>query len=240
MLSNAYNIHDVSEWKDLNVKFVLQVYRDFYTLQQLAKSTGQNGSKFSSIEYIDKDSLFEMYMQDNRNKLSPDEKITSNKKPASMYINESNGKVYLMDAITYLKAMYPACKMVIEKSKKWDKDNDGLIENSKFPDQTFDTWLMDGPSAYCGGLWLASLHCMSIMAHLLDQPDECIQYTEMLEKGKTSFEDKLWNKTYYQFDVASSSKQSIMADQLCGHWYLRCCGFTYDVSMIYNTCKHWY
>lgn len=45
------------------------------------------------------------------------------KKPASMYINESNGKVYLMDAMTYLKAMYPACKLVVEKSLQWDKVN---------------------------------------------------------------------------------------------------------------------
>lgn len=43
------------------------------------------------------------------------------KKPASMYINESNGKVYLMDSMTYLKAMYPACKLVVEKSLQWDK-----------------------------------------------------------------------------------------------------------------------
>lgn len=84
-------------------------------------------------------------------------------------------------------------------------------------------------SAYCGGLWLASLHCMAVMASLMDQPDECIKYTELLEKGKASFEDKLWNKTYYKFDVSSNSKESIMADQLCGHWYLRCCGFDYDV-----------
>lgn len=62
-----------------------------------------------------------------------------------MYINESNGKVYLMDSMTYLKAMYPACKLVVEKSLQWDKDNDGLIENGRSPDQTFDTWLMDGP-----------------------------------------------------------------------------------------------
>lgn len=67
-------MHDVSEWKDLNVKFVLQVYRDYHTLNQLTKSTAENAHKFSSIEYIDKDSLFEMYLQDNRNKLSPDEK----------------------------------------------------------------------------------------------------------------------------------------------------------------------
>jgi non-lysosomal glucosylceramidase len=28
-LINAYPIHDVSEWRDLNLKFVLQVFRDY-------------------------------------------------------------------------------------------------------------------------------------------------------------------------------------------------------------------
>lgn len=73
LLINSYPIHDVSEWRDLNIKFVLQVYRDYYALSRLARSNTENANKFSSIEYIDKDSLFEMYM-DNRNKLSPDEK----------------------------------------------------------------------------------------------------------------------------------------------------------------------
>lgn len=27
---NAYMIHDTADWKDLNLKFVLQVYRDYY------------------------------------------------------------------------------------------------------------------------------------------------------------------------------------------------------------------
>ncbi len=72
---NSYPVHDVSEWRDLNIKFVLQVYRDYYALNSLARSNTENANKFSSIEYIDKDSLFEMYM-DNRNKLSPDEKGT--------------------------------------------------------------------------------------------------------------------------------------------------------------------
>lgn len=30
---NAYLIHDTADWKDLNLKFVLQVYRDFYLTQ---------------------------------------------------------------------------------------------------------------------------------------------------------------------------------------------------------------
>lgn len=80
ILTNSYPVHDVSEWKDLNIKFVLQVYRDYHSLTNLAKATADHANKFSSIEYIDKDSLFEMYMQDNRNKLSPDEKGTYTKK----------------------------------------------------------------------------------------------------------------------------------------------------------------
>lgn len=68
------------------------------------------------------------------------------------------------------------------------------------------------------------------MANLVDKPEDCIKYSDILEKGKASYEEKLWNKSYYKFDAASSSKESIMADQLCGHWYLRCCGFDYDVS----------
>lgn len=27
---NAYVVHDTADWKDLNLKFVLQVYRDYY------------------------------------------------------------------------------------------------------------------------------------------------------------------------------------------------------------------
>lgn len=47
--------------------------------------------------------------------------------------------------MAYLKAMYPACKVIMERTIEYDKDNDGLIENMKMPDQTFDTWVMDGP-----------------------------------------------------------------------------------------------
>lgn len=66
---NAYPVHDVSEWRDLNIKFVLQVYRDYYTLNEYAQENADNASKFSSIEFIDKESLSEMFIHDNRNKI---------------------------------------------------------------------------------------------------------------------------------------------------------------------------
>lgn len=34
---------------------------------------------------------------------------------------------------------------------QFDKDDDGVIENENFADQTYDVWLVDGISAYCGG-----------------------------------------------------------------------------------------
>lgn len=74
---------------------------------------------------------------------------------------------------------------------------------------------------------------MSVMASLVDKPEDSVKYSEILERGKRAYEEKLWNKTYYRFDTGSTSKESVMADQLCGHWYLRCCGFDYDVSLFY-------
>lgn len=70
---NAYPIHDVSEWRDLNTKFILQVYRDYYTLNEFELLSADNASKFSSIEFIDKESLMgEMYILDNRNRMGDD------------------------------------------------------------------------------------------------------------------------------------------------------------------------
>ena len=33
---------------------------------------------------------------------------------------------------------------VVEKAVSWDRNGDGLIENSGFADQTFDAWVMAG------------------------------------------------------------------------------------------------
>lgn len=33
---------------------------------------------------------------------------------------------------------------VMDSSMNWDKDGDGIIENGGFPDQTYDTWVMEG------------------------------------------------------------------------------------------------
>jgi len=45
----------------------------------------------------------------------------------------------------------------MERSCAFDTDDDGMIENSGYADQTYDTWTQTGTSAYCGSLWLAAL-----------------------------------------------------------------------------------
>ena len=52
----------------------------------------------------------------------------------------------------------------MKRSMKFDTDNDGMIENGGYADQTYDTWTATGTSAYCGGLWLAAIRvCVSLV-----------------------------------------------------------------------------
>lgn len=62
--------------------------------------------------------------------------------------------------MNYLEDMWPCCLAVMEKSESWDKDGDGLIENSGFPDQTYDSWVMTGPRS-ANIQFLEKLNCFS-------------------------------------------------------------------------------
>lgn len=62
------------------------------------------------------------------------------------------------------------------------------------------------------------------MAECLEMSDDKTFYTDLFLKAKTAYENLLWNGSYYNFDESAHESKSIMADQLCAHWYLRCCG----------------
>ncbi|XWS35116.1 hypothetical protein CRYUN_Cryun21dG0098600 [Craigia yunnanensis] len=86
--------------------------------------------------------------------------------------------------------VWPAVRTVMEYMEQFDRNDDGLIENDGFPDQTYDAWTVHGISVYCGCLWLAALQAaVAAMAqHLGD-------------------------------NGSSSNSKSIQADQLAGQWY---------------------
>ena len=152
---NSYNIQNVTDWKDLNLKMVIQTWRD--------------------IQWVDSD----------------------------------EGKYLLKKAL-------PICDKLMKTALEWDVDRDGLIENGGKPDQTFDCWVMTGPSAYCGGLWLAALACMSDMCHMAGLSHG---WHELLEVAQSAYSTKLWNGKFFSFDTSSEGDKIIMADQLAGYWY---------------------
>uniref|UniRef100_A0A3P8XGU8 Non-lysosomal glucosylceramidase n=1 Tax=Esox lucius TaxID=8010 RepID=A0A3P8XGU8_ESOLU len=158
---NAYLIHDTADWKDLNLKFVLQVYRDYHLTQDTQ----------------------------------------------------------------YLQDMWPICQAVMESEMKFDTDGDGLIENSGYADQTYDGWTVTGPSAYCGGLWLASVCVMCKIARLVDNQAAFQRYRDILDRGSAAFDKLLWNGKYYNYDSSGRElSNSVMSDQCAGQWFLRASG----------------
>lgn len=155
---NAYKFHDTKNWKDLNLEFILSVYRDYF------------------------------YLKDH----------------------------------DFLVNMWPYMKRILKHIQTHDHDNDGLIDSLGEPDQTYDTWCVNGPSAYCGGLHVASLEIVCKIAQLLNDVEVYNMYSSILNKAKHAYDSKLWNGKYYNYD---SNNNSIMSDMCCGHWYLRCSGF---------------
>uniref|UniRef100_A0A9J2P6F5 NLGase n=1 Tax=Ascaris lumbricoides TaxID=6252 RepID=A0A9J2P6F5_ASCLU len=191
---NAYALSDTCEWKDLNLKFVLTCYRDY-------------------------EKIVKIYFNDD---------------------NEMKGCL--------LRRFYDLSSGIIVDAKAWDVDGDDLIENAGQPDQTYDVWSMHGSSdgiallemeigfvddvavtemgipmtafAYCGGLWLCALECVRRMALTLGEVVDAQKFANKLNNARKAFERKLWNGKYFDFDEHSTDHKSIMADQLCGFWFM--------------------
>ncbi|KAK0411790.1 hypothetical protein QR680_005848 [Steinernema hermaphroditum] len=125
------------------------------------------------------------------------------------------------EKMAILQRFYDPIVSIIETGlREWDSDGDRMIENSGTADQTYDIWRMTGTSAYCGGLWLAAVFCAARVAEILEKEDDRARFEEVLEEAKKAYVKKLWNGKYFDFDEVSESRKSVMADQLCGMWFL--------------------
>jgi non-lysosomal glucosylceramidase len=147
---------DTNDWKDLNSKFVLMVYRD-YAL------TGRSDTGF-------------------------------------------------------LRETWPAVQAAIEYLRQFDHGG-GVPENSGYPDQTYDDWVVSGVSAYSGGLWLAALRAAEETGRILGDVKSADAYHRLFLKGRNTYITQLWNGSYFRYDTSSESKDDIQSDQLAGQWY---------------------
>ncbi|HET7208057.1 MAG TPA: GH116 family glycosyl hydrolase, partial [Terriglobales bacterium] len=159
---NQFSWQNTSDWKDLNSKFVLMVYRDY---------------------------------------------VLTGKKD-----------------IAFLRETWPSVQEAVEYLRKYDRDGDGTPENDGYPDQTYDEWTVRGPSAYCGGLWLAALRAAEETARALNDSAAVTHYHDLFVKAQASYIKKLWNGEYFLYDTGSRYKDNIQADQLAGQWYANLTG----------------
>ncbi|OWY65731.1 bile acid beta-glucosidase [cyanobacterium TDX16] len=139
---------------------------------------------------------------------------------------------YLLTGATdvdFLASCWEAIVQALNYLKTFDKDGDGIPENSGAPDQTFDDWKLQGVSAYCGGLWLAALEAAIAIGKILLNVEifhetslqETIDtYQTWLSRSRPIYQEKLWNGEYYRLD-SNSGSDVVMADQLCGQFYAR-------------------
>lgn len=152
---------DTNNWKDLNSKFVLMVYRDYV--------------------------------------------LTGSKDTA------------------FLRQMWPAVHDAMAYLRQFDRGG-GIPENSGYPDQTYDSWVVQGVSAYCGGLWLAAVRATEEMARALENNEAAAEYHQLFAKAQKTYIAKLWNGKYFRYDTGSKYRDSIQADQLAGQWYANMTG----------------
>jgi non-lysosomal glucosylceramidase len=152
---------DTNDWKDLNSKFVLMIYRDYIF-------TGRRDTAF-------------------------------------------------------LRETWPAMKEAITYLRQFDHGG-GIPENSGYPDQTYDSWIVRGVSAYSGGLWLAALRAGEQTALILGDKVTADEYRQLFQKARQTYISKLWNGEYFRYDTESENQNAIQADQLAGQWYANMLG----------------
>ncbi len=124
----------------------------------------------------------------------------------------------------YLLSLWENVQKAMDSIEKIDTDGDGLPDYET-KRNTYDAWNFSGASAYISILWLAALKAAVVIAEKADDNSRREYWSALLEKGKKSLEEKLWNGEYYNLWVdGEQTDESLMTDQLDGEWFLRMIG----------------
>lgn len=121
----------------------------------------------------------------------------------------------------FLKEMYPHLKRAMEWEFKTDKNNDCLPDNEG-KDSTYDLWDFDGTNSYTSSIFLASLKACEKMALILKDNKFADTCAEWSTKGQKSFEEQLWNGSYYIMGRGHQNGNiynNCILGQLNGQWY---------------------
>jgi non-lysosomal glucosylceramidase len=86
----------------------------------------------------------------------------------------------------FLREYWPAMRGAIEYLRQFDHGG-GVPENSGYPDQTYDDWVVSGVSAYSGGLWLAALRAGEETARIVGDVKTSSEYHALFLKGQKTY-----------------------------------------------------
>ena len=124
----------------------------------------------------------------------------------------------------YLTVLWDNVRRAMDSMEKLDTDGDGLPDHDT-KRNTYDAWNFSGTPTYISVLWLAALKAASVIADRLGEKFYSDKWNSILEKGKVSLEEKLWNGEYYNlWRNENETDESLMTDQLDGEWFLRMMG----------------
>eukprot|EP00249_Psilotum_nudum_P025025 c29353_g1_i1 orf=734-3784(+) len=139
----------------------------------------------------------------------------------SKFVLQIHRDIVITGNKSFARAVWPAVYSAMAYMDRFDRDRDCMIENDRFPDQTYDTWSVSGVSAYCGGLWLAALQAAAAIADEVNDQNAADCFRAKFLCARKAYEEKLWNGAYFSYDEGSSScSSSIQADQMAGQWYM--------------------
>ena len=124
----------------------------------------------------------------------------------------------------YLKGMWPHVCKAMDSIQALDQDGDGLPDHDTRRN-TYDAWNFSGTPTYISVLWLAALKAAAAIGDRLGETKQANAWQVLLDKGKASLEEKLWNGKYYDLWCNEDlTDESLMTDQLDGEWFLRSAG----------------
>jgi non-lysosomal glucosylceramidase len=135
----------------------------------------------------------------------------------------------------FLKDFWTSARDSLNFMLSLDKDGDGLVEDHPhavqgefFPaNNPLDVWPWHGAASYTAGKGLASLVCGIKMAELAGDQGQAAAWRRVLEKGRASYEAKLWTGSYYRtyHDTATGKRNDAsFSAQLSGVWCTRVLG----------------
>ena len=82
--------------------------------------------------------------------------------------------------------------LLYDLSTKFSPRDSHLIVIMNTISKTYDIWTVKGPSAYTGGLWLASLSAAAAIAKACSEHDKARTFLKQLQEGKRRYEELLW------------------------------------------------